>query len=106
MLYIIYGSRLFRELSINTPLIMVWPARDLYSGFSQFEALDLLQLGKQSDISRLIRLLKQHNAEYELKIEPVIAQRTSGVKAAEPVEDILSNLFLLKEEQRKNRCFN
>jgi hypothetical protein len=104
MRYIIYGSRLFRELSINTPLIMVWPARDLYSGFAQIEALDLLQLGKQSDISRLIRLLKQHNAEYELKIGPVIAQRTRRVKAAQPVEDILSNLFLLKEEQRKIRA--
>jgi hypothetical protein len=104
MRYIIYGSRLFRELSINTPLIMVWPARDLYSGFAQIEALDLLQLGKQSDISRLIRLLKQRNAEYELKIGPVIAQRTRRVKAAQPVEDILSNLFLLKEEQRKIRA--
>jgi hypothetical protein len=49
-------------------------------------------------------LLKQHNAENELKIGPVIAQRTSRVKAAEPVEDILSNLFLLKEEQRKIRA--
>jgi hypothetical protein len=101
--YTVVGSLAFKELSINMPLTLVWPSKDVYYGIGQSEALELVQLTKQSDVVPYLELLKQKEAEYTNKIMPLIEERSRLIKAGLPIQMLLSNLFDLKEEQRKIR---
>jgi hypothetical protein len=101
--YTVVASTAFRELSINMPLTMVWPSTDIYFGFGQSEALELAQLTKQSDIRVYIERLKQTDAKHRHEITPLIKERMRKINDGEPIRDLLSDLFKLKEEQRKTR---
>ena len=101
--YTIVGSIAFKELSINMPLVVVWPSKDIYNGLGQSEALGILQVAKQSDVIAYLEVLRQRSAEYENKIKPLITERTHRMKAGESIQVLLSDLFALKEEQRKIR---
>jgi hypothetical protein len=101
--YTVVASTAFRELSINMPLTIVWPSTDIYYGLGQSEAMELVQLTKQSDIMAYIEQLKQTDAKYRYKIIPLIKERMRRINVGEPVQPLLSDLFNLKEEQRKTR---
>ena len=102
--YTVVGSIAFKELSINMPsLTLVWPSRDIYYGIGQLEALELIQLTEQSDVMPYLESLRQKDAEFEGKIKPLIEERNRRVKYGESIQTILSDLFSLKEEQRKIR---
>jgi hypothetical protein len=101
--YIVHGSLAFRKLSIEMPLTIVWPARDIYYGIGQLDALRTIQLTTHSDVKRYLEELKQKNAEYDIKIPTLIAERMQRINAGEPIETLLSEVFSLKEEQRKTR---
>jgi hypothetical protein len=93
----------FKELSVNIPLTVIWPSKDIYYGIGQSEALELVQLTKQSDIAPYFESLKQKDAEYRNKIIPIIAERNHRIKSGESIHTVLKDLFNLKEEQRKIR---
>ena len=102
--YTVVGSIAFKELSINMPsLTLVWPSRDIYYGIGQLEALELVQLTDQSDVMPYLESLRQKDAEFEGRIKPLIEERNRRVKNGESIQTILSDLFSLKEEQRKIR---
>jgi hypothetical protein len=101
--YTIVGSMAFKELSINMPLVIVWPSKDIYNGLGQSEALGILQVAKQSDVIAYLEVLRQRSAEYENKIKPLITERAQRMKTGKSIEALLSDLFALKEEQRKIR---
>jgi hypothetical protein len=101
--YMVVGSLVFNELSINMPLVLLWPSRDDYYGIGQSEALQFIQLTKKSDVMPYLESLKEKEAEYMNKIEPIIKERTNRLKAGMPIDVLLSDLFRLKEEQRKIR---
>ena len=101
--YTVVASTIFRELSINMPLTLVWPSTDIYFGFGQSDALELVQLTKQSDIMTHIERLKQIDAKHRYEITPLIKERMRRINDGEPIQALLSDLFKLKEEQRKTR---
>ena len=101
--YTVVASTIFRELSINMPLTLVWPSTDIYLGFGQSDALELVQLTKQSDIMTHIERLKQIDAKHRYEITPLIKERMRRINDGEPIQALLSDLFKLKEEQRKTR---
>jgi hypothetical protein len=102
--YTVVGSIAFKELSINMPsLTLVWPSRDVYHGIGQLEALELVQLTKQSDVMPYLESLKQKDAEYGDKIRPLIEERNRRLKSGKSITTLLLELFNLKEEQRKIR---
>ena len=102
--YTVVGSIAFKELSINMPsLTLVWPSRDVYHGIGQLEALELVELTKQSDVMPYLQSLKQKDAEYGDKIRPLIEERNRRLKSGKSIEMLLLELFNLKEEQRKIR---
>jgi hypothetical protein len=104
MNYTVVGSLAFKKLSIDMPpLTLAWPSREIYYGFGQSEALEFAQLTKQSDVMPYLESLKQKNAEYGNKIKPLIEERSQRVKAGKSIQTLLSDLFNLKEEQRKIR---
>ena len=102
--YTVVGSLAFKELSINLPsLTLIWPSKDVYYGFGQLEALELVHLAKQSDVIPYLESLKQKDYEFRDKIKPLIEERNRRVKSEESIEMLLLELFNLKEEQRKIR---
>jgi hypothetical protein len=102
MRYIVFGNCLFKQFSPkNIPMFMVWPARDVYYGFSQSEALRSLQLRNYDDIGECIKTLKEKEEGYRSLIAPILCERNQRVKQSQSAEDeILSVLFSLKKEQR------
>ena len=103
MNYIIFGSTLFHKLSVNLPLILIWPSRDIYHGIGQSQALKSIGL-KDSNINSHIILLKQKNIEYEARIRSLLKeqqQHRPDVNIQQAKQ--LSEFHYVKEEQRKIR---
>jgi hypothetical protein len=98
--YTIVASIVFRELGIDMPRVLIWPSNDIYTGIAQSEAMNVLKIKERSDVLKYLEKLKLQNAEYENKIKPFIIERTRKIKAHEPIDKLLSNLFDLKEAQR------
>src|ERR687888_395975 len=101
--YAVVGSIVFKELSVNIPLTLIWSSKDIYYGIGQSEALELVQLTKQSDIAPYLESLKQKDAEYRNRIIPIIAERNHRIKSGGSIQTLLKDLFILKEEQRTIR---
>jgi len=101
--YTIVGAIAFKELCIKMPLTVIWAATDVYDGLGKAEALKLLPLSNKTDISSYIELLKQRNSDFKNKIDPLIAQRANLIRTGKSVDSVLSNLFRLKQEQRRVR---
>ncbi len=101
--YTIVASIVFRELGIDMPNVLVWPSNDIYTGIGQSEAMNALKITERSDVLRYLEKLKVQNAEYENKIKPLIIERTCKIKEHESIDELLSNLFSLKEAQRTIR---
>jgi hypothetical protein len=85
------------------PHVVLWPSNDIYAGIGQSEAMSVLKLTDQSQISRYLEELKIQNTKYENKIKPFIIERTRKIKEHQPIQMLLSDLFDLKEKQRKVR---
>ena len=101
--YAVVGSMVFKALSVNIPPTVIWSSKDIYYGIGQSEALELVQLTKQSDIVPYLKSLKEKEVEYRNKIIPIIAERNRRIKSGEPIQTLLEDLFELKEQQRKIR---
>ena len=99
--YTIVGSLIFKELSIKMPLTVVWPADDMYVGLGQSEALEYLQLRQRSDVIDYLRTLKAEDIAMSREIRPMLEERNLLVNEGQPIDEILSKLFKLKERQRK-----
>lgn len=101
--YTMVGAIAFKELSIKMPVTVIWAATDVYRGLGQAEALELLPLSKEADVANYMEVLKQRNLDYKNKIDPLIAERAHLIRAGESIDSVLSDLFRLKQEQRKIR---
>jgi len=101
--YTIVGAIAFKELCIKMPLTVIWAATDVYDGLGKAEALKLLPLSNKTDIRSYIELLKQKNSDFKNKIDPLISQRANLIRTGKSVDSVLSNLFRLKQEQRRVR---
>jgi hypothetical protein len=99
--YTIVGSLIFKELSIKMPLTVVWPADDMYVGLGQSEALEYLQLRQRSDVIDYLRSLRAEDFAMSREIRPMLEERNLLVSEGQPIDEILSKLFKLKERQRK-----
>jgi hypothetical protein len=99
--YTIVGSLIFKELSIKMPLTVVWPADDMYVGLGQSEALEYLQLRQRSDVIDYLRTLRAEDFTMSREIRPMLEERNLLVNEGQPIDEILSKLFKLKERQRK-----
>ncbi|HET7148094.1 MAG TPA: hypothetical protein VFI73_06285 [Candidatus Nitrosopolaris sp.] len=101
--YTMVGAMVFKELSIKMPVTLVWASTDVYRGLAQAEALELLPLSKEADISHYVEILKQKNSNFKSKIDPLIAERAILIRTGGSLDSVLSNLFRLKQGQRKIR---
>jgi hypothetical protein len=101
--YMIHAATTCNELSIKMPLTIFWPSKDIYQGLGQRGALKVISATDPSQVISHIEVLKQRQAEYWNKIKPLLEGRKQLIKAQKPLEKFLSDLFKLKEDQRKLR---
>lgn len=101
--YAMVGSVAFQELSIKIPLTIVWPSKDVYTGLGQSEALDYLKITNQSEITIHAEELNRRISEYCTKIKRLLEERASKIRSGQSIENLLSDLFTLKEDQRNMR---
>jgi hypothetical protein len=101
--YAMVGSVAFQELSIKIPLTIVWPSKDLYTGLGQSEALDYLEITNKTEVTIHKEELKRKVEDYNAKIKPLLEERSTRIESRQSVDDLLSELFILKEKQRNMR---
>ncbi len=99
--YTIIGKRVFNDLKINMPVLLLWAANDVYSGFAQNEAVQLLHENNVGDISEFLKDAKIKSKEYQDKINPLINKRNQIYSDKNALSDLLNELFYYKNEQRK-----
>jgi hypothetical protein len=99
--YSILGSLIFKELSIRMPLTVAWPSEDVYVGLGQSEALEHLQLKQVDDVLNYMQELRIEDSIRSTKIRPLLMERNRLIRQGKSIDGVLSELILLKEEQRK-----
>jgi hypothetical protein len=99
--YTIVGKRVFDELQIKLPTMVLWAGNDLYTGFAQREASKYLEENGISNISEFFIEINQKNNELRKIIEPLILSRNRIYKNKDELETLLEKLFYYKQEQRK-----
>lgn len=99
--YSILGSLIFKELSIKMPLTVAWPSEDVYVGLGQSEALEHLQLRQVDDVLDYMQELRIEDSAQSMKIRPLLMERDRLIRQGKSIDGVLSELILLKEEQRK-----
>ena len=87
--YTMVGAMVFKELSIKMPVTLVWAATDIYRGLAQAEALELLPISKEADISNYVEILKQKNLDYKSKINPLLAERARLTRTGRSIDSVL-----------------
>jgi hypothetical protein len=90
-------------MAVNMPLTTVWPSIDIYNGIGQSEALNYMRVNNEIELKSYLEKLKIMDAKYAERIMPLIDERAMRIKAGQSVQNILNDLFSLKESQRKVR---
>ncbi|MDQ3839819.1 MAG: hypothetical protein M3297_11185 [Thermoproteota archaeon] len=99
--YTIVGSLIFNELSIKMPLTVMWPSDDRYMGLGQSEALEHLHLTQKREVFDYLQKLRTEDRAISSEIKPLLEERNRLIAERQPVESILSQIFVLKEQQRR-----
>ena len=98
--YTIIGKRVYEDLKINMPLLLLWASKDVYTGFAQKQAVRVLQENKINDISKFLIDANNKNHEFENKIKPLISKRNLVYRDKDALQNLLSELLHYKNEQR------
>ncbi|MER5176411.1 MAG: hypothetical protein ABJB73_11655 [Candidatus Nitrosocosmicus sp.] len=101
--YTMIGKKVFDDLKIKMPVLLLWAANDIYTGFAQKEALDLLQENNIKDISKFLFDAHKKSTDYQNQIKPLISKRNRVYKdgSNNSLSNLLNELFYYKNEQRK-----
>ena len=99
--YSIVGSLIFDELSIKIPITVVWPSEDRYIGFGQSEALETVQMKSEVEVVNYLQKLRTEDLSRSKEIRPLLMERNRLIEEGQPIGGVLSQLFSVKEQQRK-----
>jgi hypothetical protein len=99
--YSIVGSLIFDELSIKIPITVVWPSEDRYIGFGQSEALETVQMKSKVEVVSYLQKLRAEDLSRGKEIRPLLKERNRLIEEGQPIGGVLSQLFSIKEQQRK-----
>ncbi len=99
--YTIVGKKVFDELQIKLPAMMLWAGNDVFTGIAQREASKYLDENSISNMSEFFIKINHKNDELRKKIEPMILRRNEIYGDKDQLQGLLDNLFYYKQEQRK-----
>jgi hypothetical protein len=100
--YLVDGSVVAKKLALRFPLITVWASRDSYLGIGHSPPLaqeDRLHNSFESELS----MLRQASEACHRRMLPLLIKRHSTITNRESKDEILSQIFAIKQEQRRIR---
>jgi hypothetical protein len=80
----------------------VWSSKDVYLGIAQNQALSTIHMDLP-EAERRLKELHLRNNEHASKVHQLVIKRNELAKTNMAVDSVLSELFQLKEEQRRIR---
>lgn len=98
--YTIVGKKVFDDLNVPLPIMVLWAGNDVYSGIGQREASDYLT---ENSITNIANFQAAKNKEFDdLRnlIEPLISKRNLVYNDSTQLKSLLDELFRYKQEQR------
>jgi hypothetical protein len=101
--YMLVSSLAFKQLKVTMPLTTVWPSDDVYTGIGQSEALHYIRVNNEKELESYLDKLKGMDSGFAERIVPLIGERTMRIRSGQSINDILSEVFPLKESQRTIR---
>ncbi len=103
--YTMLGKKVFEDLKIKMPLLLLWASLDSYEGFAQKEAIRYLHDNDISNLNDTLKKAESQEQDFLNKIKPLIQKRNEIYSNKESLSILLSQLFVYKQEQRKLRKF-
>ncbi|HKR72834.1 MAG TPA: bacillithiol biosynthesis BshC [Candidatus Nitrosocosmicus sp.] len=99
--YTLVGKKVFDDLNVKLPTMVLWAGSDIYTGFAQKEASDYLSDNNITNIPNFVIEIDKKYNDLRNKIEPLISKRNMVYNDKEQLETMLGELFMYKQEQRK-----
>lgn len=99
--YTLVGKKVFDDLKVKLPTMVLWAGTDIYTGFAQKEASKYLSDNNITNIPNFVIEIDKKYNDLRNKIEPIISKRNMVYNDKEKLEKLLKELFTYKEEQRK-----
>lgn len=99
--YTLVGKKVFDDLKVKLPTMVLWAGSDIYTGFAQKEASNYLNDNQITNISNFVIEIDVKYNELKNKIEPLIRKRTMIYRNEEQLGELLRDLFAYKQEQRE-----
>ena len=101
--YTMVGRLVFKELSIRMPVTVIWASEDVYSGMGQREALQSLRFKNSVQVIKYAEQLRNALSSFNAKVAPLLTKRANLAKDGQDIQNLLNELTILKQEQRKTR---
>lgn len=101
--YTMVGRLVFEELGIRMPVTVIWASGDVYSGLGQREALQSLRFKNSVQVIKYAEQLRNALSSFNAKVAPLLTKRANLAKDGQDIQDVLNELAILKQEQRKTR---
>lgn len=98
--YTIVGKKVFDDLKVPLPVMVLWAGNDVYSGIAQREAADYLSENSITNVPNFIAAKNKEFDDLKKRIKPLISERNSVYKDEEKLTKLLHELFRYKQEQR------
>jgi hypothetical protein len=101
--YVTDAAVISKMLSVQFPLIALWTSVDIYDGIGQSAPLKYLGTQERVDIQPRVGKLEHDNDIYANKIKALTTEKNRMARNDMPIDQILQEIFALKQEQRKLR---
>lgn len=101
--YVTDAAAISRMLSVRFPLIALWTSVDIYNGIGQSTAFRCLGTQERVDIQPYLDKLEHDNDGYANRIKTLATEKSRMVKNNVPIDQVLEEIFVLKQGQRKLR---
>ena len=99
--YTLVGKKVFDDLKVKLPTMVLWAGNDIYTGFAQKEASNYLNDNNITNIPNFVLEIDKKYNDLRNKIEPLISSRNGVHNNQEQLAKLLMELFTHKQDQRK-----
>ena len=98
--YTIVGKKVFDDLKVPLPIMVLWAGNDVYSGIGQREASDYLSDQSITNIANFQDSMNKEFEELKKRIIPLVEMRNLIYQDQEKLSKLLGDLFVYKQQQR------
>ena len=98
--YLLDGSVVAKKMSLNFPYVAIWSSKDRYFGIGQLPVASKERIPVES-VDGQLETLQERSEICREKMAPLLTNRQNCITDPGSFHKVLSELFSLKEEQRR-----